>query len=168
MDSIALLKQLITTSHNWYLGTVDGITEEQANFVPPGTTHPIGALIAHTILSEDNIIHTRLQGAQNVWDRDGWSERTGLPSLQGADEAAYRAFRMHPNALDEYRATVWAETDAYLETLKEADLDREIELRPARMMTVAGFFGLFINNNFSHVGEISVVKGIQGLKGYAV
>ncbi len=60
MDSIALLKQLFATSHSWYLGTVDGLTEEQTNFVPPGTTHPIGALIQHTIMSEDNLLHTRM------------------------------------------------------------------------------------------------------------
>jgi len=168
MDSIALLKQLFATSHNWYLGTVEGLTEEQTNFLPPGTTHPIGALIQHTIMSEDNLVHTRLMGVQSIWERDGWGERTGQPNLSGADEAAYRAFRMHPNALDEYRAAVWAETEAYLDTLSEADLDREIEFRPGRMMTVAGYFAIILNNNFSHVGEISVVKGLQGLKGYAV
>jgi hypothetical protein len=168
MDSIALLKQLFDTSHRWYLGTVEGLTEQQANFVPPGTTHPIGALIQHTIMSEDSLIHTRLMGQPSIWERDGWGERTGQQSLQGADEAAYRAFRMQPNALDEYREAVWRETDAYLDTLNEADLDREIELRPGRTMSFAGYFGIVLNNNFSHVGEISVVKGLQGLKGYAV
>ena len=168
MEAVVLLKELVALSHTWYLGTVRELTEEQTNFVPPGTTHPIGALIAHAILSEDGMVNQRLKGGQTIWDHDGWGARSGLPSLQGADEAAYRAFRMQPDALDEYRETVWASTDAFIDSLTATDLDRELEFRPGRMMSVAGLFGIMINNNFSHVGEISVVKGLQGLKGYAV
>lgn len=169
MDAIALLKQVVADSHWWYQSTVDGLTEEQANYVPPGTTHPISALIAHTLLSEDNIVNRRLRAGETIWDRDGWSARTGLPNLSGADEAAYRSFRMHPSALDAYRDAVWGSTAAYLDTLTEADLDRELEFRPGATMTVASYFTrLMVNNNFSHVGEISVVKGLQGLKGYPV
>ncbi len=77
--------------------------------------------------------------------------------------------RMHPSAVDAYRDAVWASTAAYLATLTEADLDRELEFRPGATMTVASYFTrLMVNNNFSHVGEISVVKGLQGLKGYPV
>ena len=63
----------------------------------------------------------------------------------------------------------FAKTDAYLGSLTDADLERELDL------TAMGFGKLSLGallgtavlaNTFAHTGEISALKGIQGSKGY--
>ena len=72
-------------------------------------------------------------------------------------------------ALKSFGADVYAATDAYLATLSDADLDRDLDL------SAVGFgqqkLGwmlnlLLINHVGTETGEISVLKGIQGAKGY--
>jgi len=164
MTTVAFIKDQLYLSHGWFLGTVKGLMDEQANHVPPGTAHPIGAIIQHVLFVEDDTINRRLGDGQSIWDRDGSSERAGVPNLRGADEATYRAFRMPAAALDEYRKAVWAASDAYLGALTDADLLREME-SAGRTTTVAATLGILLNHTPIHVGEISAIKGTLGLRG---
>lgn len=168
MDSITLLKTAYNASHWWYQGTIDGVTEAQANFLPPGVAHPIGELAAHTLQSEDGMINM-LQGQPPLWVRDGWGERLGLPMVMQQTTEAARAFRCDPSALAEYGKAVYANTDAYFAGLQPADLDREIDLSAMGIGTRKlgeVLTGMVLGNNFAHTGEISALKGMQGLRGY--
>ncbi len=164
MTGLQFVKDQLYLSHGWYLGTVKGLTDEQANFLPPGTGHPIGAIIQHVLFVEDKTINARLQDGQTLWEREDWGTRAAVENLEGADEATYRAFRMAAAALDEYRKQVWAASDEYLAKLSETDLLREIA-HGGRPTTVAGTLGVLLNHNAIHVGEISATKGFQGLRG---
>ncbi len=164
MTTIQFIKDQMFLGHGWFLGIVKGLTDEQANYLPSGTAHPIGAIVQHVLFVEDDTINRRLQGGESIWERDGWGERAGLPNLRGADEAAYRAFRMPAAALDDYRRAVWAASDAYLDTLTEEDLLREME-SAGRASSVGAALGIVLNHTPIHVGEISAIKGIQGLRG---
>ncbi|NUQ38499.1 MAG: DinB family protein [Caldilineales bacterium] len=168
MDSIALLKTALDASHRWYLGTVDGLTEAQANFVPPGTAHPIGELAAHILQSEDGIVNM-LQGQPPLWVRDGWGERLGLPMVMRQDPEVARAFRCQPGDLADYGQAVYANTEAFLSGLRPDDLDRDVDLSAMGIGTVKlGYVltGMLLGNTFAHTGEISALKGVQGLRGY--
>ncbi len=168
MDSIALLKTALHASHQWYQGTVDGLTEAQANFVPSGTAHPIGELAAHILQAEDGMINM-LQGQPPLWVSDGWGQRLGLPMVMQQTTEAARAFRCLPADLAEYAQAVYANTDAFLASLQPADLDRDVDLSAMGIGTVKmGYVltGMLLGNNFAHTGEISALKGVQGLRGY--
>lgn len=164
MSGLQFVKDQLYLAHGWFLGTVKGLTDEQVNFLPPGTGHPIGAIVQHALFVEDDTVNRRLRGEQSLWERDGWSARTGIANLHGADEEAYRAFRMPAAALDEYRKLVWAASDEYLAGLTETDLLREIASN-GRASTVAATLGILLNHTAIHVGEISATKGFQGLRG---
>lgn len=164
MSGLQFIKDQLYLAHGWYLGAVKGLTDEQANFLPPGTGHPIGAIIQHVLFVEDRTVNDRLRGGVTLWEQDDWSGRAGVENLDGVDEATYRAFRMPAAALEEYRKQVWAASDHYLAGLSETDLLREIA-HGGRPTTVAGTLGILLNHTAIHVGEISATKGFQGLRG---
>lgn len=71
--------------------------------------------------------------------------------------------------LKAFAKDVYRQTDLYLATLSDEDLDKEFDMSSMGMgkQTV-----VFVINNFLllHIanltGEISAIKGVQGLKGY--
>ena len=168
MDAVSLLKSAFDASHFWYQGTVADVTEEVANVVPAGTAHPIGSLMAHTVQSEDGLINM-VQGKQSLWEREGYGERLGLPMLMSQTAETSRSFRCDPSKLADYTNAVYAQTAAYFDSLEPADLERGVDMSAWGMdeMPLGQVLTTFaLGNNFAHTGEISALKGTQGLKGY--
>jgi len=67
----------------------------------------------------------------------------------------------------EYQEAVFKSTEAYLESLTDDDLDKEIDMSAfgmgmRKLHSVLG--GMIIGHTRDIMGEISVLKGIQGLK----
>lgn len=168
MDAITLLKSAFDAAHGWYGGTVADVTEDVANVVPAGTAHPIGSQMAHIVQSEDALINMA-QGRAPLWERDGYGQRLGLPFLITQTAEGSRAFRLRPADLADYTAAVHAQTKAYLDGLTPEDLDRPVDLSGWGMdaAPLGGFLANFaLGNTFAHTGEISALKGTQGLRGY--
>jgi hypothetical protein len=72
-------------------------------------------------------------------------------------------------ALRAYAQAVYKNTETYLASLTEADLDRPVDLSVAGMGQVnVGWIlnGLVIAHTSNICGEISCLKGIQGARGY--
>ena len=168
MNGVQALKAAIDASHAWYAGTTGGLSADVVNHLPPGTSHPIGEQIAHTLQSEDYIIASMLQGQPSIWERDGWGAGTSMPNVVRQDFETARNFKGDVAALDPYRAAVYAQTEAYFAVLSDAELDRELDLQPPLGKTSVGgvLCMLLIGNNFAHTGEISALKGIQEQRGY--
>jgi hypothetical protein len=77
-----------------------------------------------------------------------------------------RRVRIDMPKLREYAKAVFAATDAYVDSLSEGDLEKEIQFNE-RKIRLAGFFlGVMCTHCANHTGEISTLKGLQGLKGY--
>jgi hypothetical protein len=115
------------------------------------------------------MINMVLQGKPMVWERDGWAARLGLPVMMGQETAQARAFQCDPQALQEYAQAVYASTEEYLNSLTPADLDAPADLTSVGMgtMPLATFLlTALLGNNYAHTGEISTLKGMQGLRGY--
>ncbi len=69
--------------------------------------------------------------------------------------------------MQEYAKAVFAATDAYMATLSDTDIEREVDLGGWGKKTVAELLYSFIighTNNLS--GELSALKGVHSLKGY--
>ena len=65
----------------------------------------------------------------------------------------------------EYTAAVFAGIDDLLAGMEDADLEREVDYGFGKYSAGWGF-NIMLLNTFSHTGEIAVLKGLQGLKGY--
>ena len=66
-----------------------------------------------------------------------------------------------------YGQAVHEATDRYLATLTQEELDKPMQLGP-RTGTVAELLSILVVHNLTHGGEISALKGFQGLQGQPV
>jgi hypothetical protein len=71
-------------------------------------------------------------------------------------------------ALRAYAQAVYASTDEYLATLKDADLDRQIDLGSMGKNSLGWLLSIMAGNADMHNGEIACIKGLKGAKGYVV
>jgi uncharacterized damage-inducible protein DinB len=170
MNAVDVLKNAFGGAHMWYQGTVADVTEEQANAVPQGVTAPIGALMAHVLHCEDVMINQIIRGQTPIWEQDGWKDKVGGELFLDIDADAARAYKCNVPAMAEYSQAVFASTDAFLASLSEADLDRELNLVPLGFpsnMSMGAFLSqMLLGNTYAHTGEISTLKGSLGKKGY--
>lgn len=168
MNAVTLLKNALDASHNWYQGTVADVTPEVANHVPTGVAHPIGSQMAHILHSEDGMV-SMLQGTAPIWEREGYGTKLGLPMLMSQTVEGSRAYACQPADLADYNKAVYAQTDAFLSGLTDADLDKPIDLSSwgmGEMPMGSVLTNMLLGNNFAHTGEISALKGTKGLQGY--
>ena len=78
-----------------------------------------------------------------------------------------REVKVDLEAARQYANAVYSATDQYLASLEPADLDRKLELSGLGEKSVAFVLSSFLSSHTSNLtGEISVLKGIQGAKGY--
>lgn len=66
MDALGLLRSQVRDTWQWFEMTVEDVTEEQANWAPPGTANSIGAAYAHAVMAADTGINSQLYGAMPV------------------------------------------------------------------------------------------------------
>jgi hypothetical protein len=72
-------------------------------------------------------------------------------------------------ALQKYAQAIFAASDEYLTTLRGKDPDHPMDLTaPGFGQSTMGFMinNAVMGNAFTHCGEISCLKGMQGGKGY--
>lgn len=170
MDTVDILKAAFGGAHGWYMGTVADVSSEDANHVPPGKAHPIGALMAHILHCEDIMVNAVVQGKSTLWEGAGWASKVGGPLLVDGQEAVARSYRCDTAVMGEYAQAVFANTDAFLTALTPAALDREINLKDVGFpenMTLGNFLTqALLGNTYAHTGEISTLKGQLGKSGY--
>jgi len=105
-----------------------------------------------------------------------WAQRTGLsepmptPGVNWADYGPWtRRVKIDLSALLDYGHAVADQTDTWLGGLTDADLDREMDLSGVGLgqHTWGSAIPLLIANHLgTETGEIAVLKGIQGARGY--
>jgi hypothetical protein len=175
MNGAQSAKQNIDLSHQFLEGTMADVTDDILNEAIPGLAHPVGASYAHTLVSEDMIVGGMLQGGAPLF-ASSWADRTGCSQpmpMPGPDWANYHHWvndvRVDLPAIRDYAKAVYAQTDAYVSGLSDADLDREIDMTAAGLGKVNLAFvlnGLIAGHANQLTGEISAAKGVLGRKGY--
>ncbi|MGB6411445.1 MAG: DinB family protein [Candidatus Deferrimicrobiaceae bacterium] len=175
---ISLLREQLKTINELLEGTVDDVTQEQAHWIPPGVAMPIGATYAHVVVSQDGVINGMLKGGAPLF-ASKYAGKTGLsemppdfdPEKPGLPDwsAWSRKVKVDLPAFRKYAQAVYAASDEYLATLRGKDLDRPIDLTALGFgQSTVGFLvnNAVLGNAFTHCGEISCLKGLQGKKGY--
>lgn len=171
MNQVELLRYALGNAFG-ILGQVTAdLTQEQADWQPPGIANPIGGLYWHVASSVDDIVHGWGMGQAPLKDADGWAEKVLTVSVpepeHGGDYLTYlRTIRVDLPALHDYTQAVAEATQKWLGTLAPADLERKIET-PVGELSVAEMVETFVIWHINaHCGEISALKGCQGAKGY--
>ena len=169
MRAQALLQQQLAGYHDLLEQTIADCQQETLDKNLPGATiTSVGSIYAHTVFSEDEIVHGMLQGKPGLYRAHNWASRTGVepPSTPEFKPEWARSVRMNLPGFREYAKAVYGATDAYIATLSDADLERKIQTGFMGEQTIA-----FIVSNVlawhvaEHNGEIAALKGVQGLAG---
>ncbi len=169
-SAVTLLRSQYGAAHNvWLEGTMKGVTAEQAHWAPPGRALPIAAHYAHVVIGEDVLLASMVRKVTPL-AMGAFAGKAGVsePPPMGPWDEWGRRVQVDLDALRQYAQAVYAGTDEYLATLSDADLSQEIDLSAVGfgMQPLGNFLSIMCMNVIAHTGEISVIKGLQGLQGY--
>jgi hypothetical protein len=173
MDLKQVLAKNLESAHNAFAQTVADVTQEMADWIPPGVMHPIGERYAHLVLTEDILVNAVAKGGaplcMSTWvGRTGFSAAPEMVTALTAERA--RAFRVHDlNALAQYMRAVFENTQAYINEADEARLASRVDMQIVGRGEIPFpiWFSMFIVGHTRDVmGEISALKGCLGVKGY--
>lgn len=171
MTAVELLRQQLADAHHSMEATIGDITPEALNFNDTNKAIPAGAAYAHSVIEEDMILSQMLAQKDTVYKGDpaaiGVSEMIPQMSEWDKHEAWYKSVTVDLPKFKKYAQEVYKATDAWLATLKDEDLDREITRPMIGKKNLAFLITNFIILHIANLtGEISAAKGFQGLKGY--
>ena len=167
------LREQLTLAHKVLEDTVSGINEEQAHWQPGGQAHSIAANYAHIVVQEDVIVNVLLKGGDPLFattfaGKTGLSDIPPLPSTELVKWQEWgEQLRLDLETVAAYSQAVYNSTEAYLDTVTDDVLLQNIDTGFLGEMSKFELLNLTVLTNCNwHTGEISAVKGLQGLKGY--
>ena len=174
LTALQLLKDELKSARENFERTVADVTEKNLYKIPGGKALPLGAIYAHSIFSEDVIVQGMIQKKGALSDTT-WKGKTGASApLPPMDEQWAINHEMWANSVNidlkqfrEYAKAVYAATDDYMNSLHDEDVEKIIDLGSWGKQSLAQVIAnILIGHTHSLTGEISVLKGLQGLKGY--
>ena len=130
MDALDVIRHVTKRAWDWLEYTVvRDITEEQANWRPPGTANTIGATYAHTIVCADEDINRVMYGRPTLLE-SRWNGHAGLGKEYRFGE--WNAFDpkvvVEWRTLREYARDVHAWLLESVDSLTEADLQMPVDM----------------------------------------
>jgi hypothetical protein len=173
MNTVDLIQYSLGFAFDILEQLVGDLTQEQADWMPPGDVNPIGALYWHTAMYVDTIVHDWGMGQAPLRQRAGWHEKVVIasppvdPEDPMGDLRAVRAgVRVDLPALHDYARATSQALQGWLASLTPEDLEHKIDT-PIGELNVGQMLEAFIIWHINvHCGEISAIRGLQGLKGY--
>jgi hypothetical protein len=170
-----LLRDIVRDARKVLDATMADVIQAQMDFIPPGIANPLGATYAHVVCSEDLVVQGMFRQTAPLW-ASTWTGRTGLSEpmpVPGPDWADYgpwtRRVKIDLDSMRAYAQAVTAQTDSWLAGLSDADLDQPMDLSAIGLgqHTWGTAIALLLANHLgTETGEIAVLKGIQGARGY--
>lgn len=151
--------------HTLEAAVADCPAETLARKLPDSTINSIGAIYAHTVFGEDGMLNGLVRGQTPVYYAQGWAGKIGLEMPQGSMEPDWNV-SLDLDLFREYAQHVYAATYQYLDTASDEDLDKIVDAGFAPPMPARSFMAnLLAWHIATHQGEISALKGVQGLNG---
>jgi len=148
--------------------TMQDVTDEHAHWHPPGKANPIAATYAHAVGALDGVI-TLLQGKQPL-HVTSWKGKTGISDPQWQSTADWAgSVRVDLSVARQYAQAVYEKASHFMQALSESDLENEIDLSGVGLgvRTLDWCLSALATGHVNNMaGEISVLKGLQGLQGY--
>jgi len=171
--AVKLIADDLKNAHKYFEQIMEGVTTEVAHYKPEGTANPIAGIYAHLIFSEDFFLNFFIKKTQPLFETT-WKDKTGISSLQPTEwQTEYpkwlKEVKITIPEVYEYAKAVFKSTEDYIDTLVDEDLLKNIDMSMFGMGERSQgdmIHMMILGHIWSIMGEISVLKGIQGLKGY--
>ena len=144
---------------------LDGLTSEERRFQPTPDSHHIDFAVWHMARVEDLWVQGFAQGTQQIWQKDGWSEKFGIPERDSGFGYTLEQLTNLPQFdIDDimaYYDSVRKETLRHLDGLTAEELARcpNEERRPG--YSIGKMYSHIIVEESQHVGQIAYIRGIQ-------
>lgn len=169
-NAVNLLKGQFELAKGWLEGTMEGVTPEMSSHTPPQGPSPIGAQAAHVVTGMDALVIGGLGGKAPLM-MSSHAESTGLSEPPAPGEYAEWSRRVQVDLpqLHQYANAVFEGVNEVLDGMTDEQLETEVDMSAFGLdnKTPAWVFNIMLLNSFSHTGEISALKGLQGAeKGY--
>ena len=165
--AVGILTDMMSFIHGGFRDARSGQSVEQLHYVPDGESHSVAWVLWHAARVEDLLVQGAWQGQQEIWNSGGWAEKTGLPERGfGTGQSTEEASSVEIGDLDQfwaYQDAVYESTHAFLDSLSDADLDREVKLGD-RDESLGESIRLHLCTHLNgHRGEINLIRGMHGL-----
>jgi uncharacterized damage-inducible protein DinB len=162
-------KDYIVRQFRWMRRQTDSVlmdvTDEQFNWVPPGSVSPIRSIFLHMLTIEDAYVQQAFLNKPRLWDEQGWDDKIGSRApWRGENWDDLKDTYLTLEQVAEFQLVVREATTAFIQALTEQELDRRIEFEGSQRR-VADVLSMLVVHNLSHAGEIAALKGVQGAAG---
>ncbi len=149
--------------HEFLMDALSGLTTEEQAWRAGPDANSITWILWHMLRVEDMWFQFFIQRKSEIWERDGWNAKFGLPTRDngfGHTSEQVAAFPTLDLAeLIGYGDAVRAETLDYLRGVTPEEFERvPREQRPE--MSVAAIFRQVIGEVYQHQGQIAYLKGL--------
>ena len=167
MNTPQFMKQSLGFLHESFRTAGDGLTPEQLHHSPEGESHSIAWIQWHAARIEDLLVQQVFQGQPQIWNAE-WARRTGLPADgfgTGQSTPDAKAVRIADSAaFAEYAQQVAKRTDALLDSLDDAALERHVTVGQ-RDETIGESITLHLVTHLNgHRGEVNLLRGEMGFQ----
>ena len=157
------IEDAFNTEHEYLMDALGDLTSDEMTWRAGPEANPIGWILWHMTRVEDMWFQFFIQRQPEIWERDGWNEKFGLPTRDnGFDHSLEQVNNFPAYDLKEmlaYGAAVRAETLSYLKTITPEQMD--VVPREARPeMSVGRIFRQVVGEVYQHQGHISYLKGL--------
>ena len=146
------IEDAFNVEHEFLMEAVQDLTPEELRWRPGLEANPIGWMLWHMI-----------QRKLEIWERDGWHEKFGLPTQDNGFGHTPEQVAQFPDLdlaeLLRYGEAVRARTFEYLKGLTPEDFEVvPREQRPE--MSVGAIFRQVVGEIYQHQGHILYLKGL--------
>ena len=163
MNLNEFIEDALNKEQEFLMEAVGGLTPQDLAWRAGPEANPIGWILWHMFRVEDMWIQFFIQKQHEIWERDGWHQKFGLPTRDNGFDHTQEQVAGFP-ALDlpellKYGQAVRAQTLEYLGSLGPEDYNLvPRERRPE--MSVGAIFRQIVGEFYQHQGHISYLKGL--------
>ena len=163
MNLNEFIEDALNQEHTFLMEAVNDLTPQELAWRAGPDANPIGWILWHMVRVEDMWIQFFIQHQPEIWERDGWHQRFGLPTRDnGFDHTPEQVADFPTLDLSEvlkYSQEVRSQTLEYLRGLSPEDYNLvPRERRPE--MSVGAVFRQIVGEFYQHQGHISYLKGL--------
>lgn len=157
------IEDAFNIEHEYLMDALDGLTSDEIIWKPGPGANSIGWILWHMIRVEDMWFQFFIQRQPEIWEKDNWNEKFGLPARDngfGHTPEQVNNFPIYDlTEMLAYGAAVRTATLSYLKSMTAEQLD--VVPREARPeMSVGRIFRQVIGEIYQHQGHIAYLKGL--------
>jgi len=169
------IEQALDALQRRYYSALDGLAAVELAWQLGPNANSIGFIFWHITRVEDRLVVHFAQGKPEVWIRDGWHQRWGIPSETTGLEYPPEQVASFPvpelREMQTYFEAVRQETRSYLQTIDTHGFENSPPRTPYpessmavaffRNYTVGHMFCQFIGEANQHLGQVAYIRGLQ-------